>query len=402
MIDVNKKYAPIATDDSRYFIITGGRGSGKSFSVNLMLVLLTYEAGHTILFTRYTLASAYISIIPEFIDKLETLNIFSDFRVTKDEIRNKRSGSKIVFKGIKTSSGDQTANLKSLQGVTTWVMDEAEELVDEDIFDKIDLSVRQQDQRNRVMLILNPTTKEHWIYNRFFEDKGVQEGQNICKGNTTYIHTTYKDNLENLSESYIQQIENIKKRRPEKYKHQMLGGWLSKAEGVIFTNWKVGQFKRVGVSVFGQDYGFASDESTLVETNIDTTNKTIYLKECFYLTQLTTSQIAQLNLKHANTDLIVGDSAEPRLITEVKSKGCNLVPAIKGQGSITYGISLLQDYDLIIDENSINLIKELNNYCWLERKSNTPIDKWNHLLDAVRYAVSYQLQNPNRGKYHVS
>ena len=402
MIEVNKKYAPIATDDSRYFIITGGRGSGKSFSVNLMLVLLTYEAGHTILFTRYTLASAYISIIPEFIDKLETLNIFSDFRVTKDEIRNKRSGSKIVFKGIKTSSGDQTANLKSLQGVTTWVMDEAEELVDEDIFDKIDLSVRQQDKRNRVMLILNPTTKEHWIYNRFFEDKGVQEGQNICKGNTTYIHTTYKDNLENLSESYIQQIENIKKRRPEKYKHQMLGGWLSKAEGVIFTNWKVGQFKRVGVSVFGQDYGFASDESTLVETNIDTTNKTIYLKECFYLTQLTTSQIAQLNLKHANTDLIVGDSAEPRLISEVKSKGCNLVPAIKGQGSITYGISLLQDYDLIIDENSINLIKELNNYCWLERKSNTPIDKWNHLLDAVRYAVSYQLQNPNRGKYHVS
>jgi len=402
VIEVNKKYAPIATDDSRYFIITGGRGSGKSFSVNLMLVLLTYEAGHTILFTRYTLASAYISIIPEFIDKLETLKIFSDFRVTKDEIRNKRSGSKIVFKGIKTSSGDQTANLKSLQGVTTWVMDEAEELMNEDIFDKIDLSVRQQDKRNRVMLILNPTTKEHWIYNRFFEDKGVQEGLNTSKGNTTYIHTTYIDNLENLSESYIQQIENIRQRRPEKYKHQMLGGWLSKAEGVIFNNWKVGQFKKVGVSVFGQDYGWASDESTLIETNIDTANKIIYLRECFYLKGLTTSEIASLNLKHAKTDLIVGDSAEPRLISEVKSKGCNLVSAIKGQGSITYGISLLQDYDLIVDENSINLIKELNNYCWLERKSNTPIDKWNHLLDAVRYAVSYQLQNPNRGKYHVS
>ena len=402
MIEVNKKYAPIATDDSRYFIITGGRGSGKSFSVNLMLVLLTYEAGHTILFTRYTLASAYISIIPEFIDKLETLKIFSDFRVTKDEIRNKRSGSKIVFKGLKTSSGDQTANLKSLQGVTTWVMDEAEELMDEDIFDKIDLSVRQQNKRNRVMLILNPTTKEHWIYNRFFEDKGVQEGLNVSKGNTTYIHTTYKDNLENLSESYIQQIENIRQRRPEKYKHQMLGGWLSKAEGVIFTNWKVGQFKRVGVSVFGQDFGFATDENSLCETNIDSTNKIIYLRECFYIKGLTTSQIADLNLKHAKTDLIVADSAEPRLIYEVKAKGCNIVKSIKGQGSITYGISLLQDYDLVVEENSINLIKELNNYCWLERKSNTPIDKWNHLLDAIRYAVSYQLQNPNRGKYHLS
>jgi len=365
-------------------------------------VLLTYEAGHTILFTRFTLASAYISIIPEFIDKIETLNIQDHFHITKDEIINKMSGSKILFKGIKTSSGDQTANLKSLTNVSTWVMDEAEELVDEGIFDKIDLSVRNLKKQNRVILILNPVTKEHWIYSRFFEDKGIMEGSNTTKENTTYIHTTYLDNIENLSKSYLTQIENIKKRRPEKYRHQMLGGWLAKAEGVIFTNWKIGEFKQIGVSVFGQDYGFASDESTLIETNIDTNNKIIYLKECFYLPRLTTTEIAQLNLKHARTNLIVGDSAEPRLLAEVKAKGCNVVKSIKGQGSITYGISLLQDYDLIIDSNSINLIKELNNYCWLERKSNTPIDKWNHCIDAIRYAVSYQLQNPNRGTYYIS
>lgn len=402
MIDINKKYEPIQQSDSRYFIVTGGRGSGKSFSINLQLVLLTYEAGHTILFTRFTLASAYISIIPEFIDKIETLNIQDHFHITKDEIINKLSGSKILFKGIKTSSGDQTANLKSLTNVSTWVMDEAEELVDESIFDKIDLSVRNLKKQNRVILILNPVTKEHWIYSRFFEDKGVMDGSNTTKDNTTYIHTTYLDNIENLSKSYLTQIENIKKRRPEKYRHQMLGGWLAKAEGVIFTNWKIGEFKQIGVSVFGQDYGFASDSSTLIETNIDTTNKIIYLKECFYLPKLTTTQIAQLNLKHAKTNLIVGDSAEPRLIAEVKAKGCNLIKSIKGQGSITYGISLLQDYDLIIEPNSINLIKELNNYCWLERKSNTPIDKWNHCIDAIRYAVSYQLQNPNRGTYYIS
>ena len=402
MIDINKKYAPIQQSPSRYFIVTGGRGSGKSFSINLQLVLLTYEAGHTILFTRFTLASAYISIIPEFIDKIETLNIQDHFHITKDEIINKMSGSKILFKGIKTSSGDQTANLKSLTNVSTWVMDEAEELVDEGIFDKIDLSVRNLKKQNRVILILNPVTKEHWIYSRFFEDKGIMEGSNTTKENTTYIHTTYLDNIENLSKSYLTQIENIKKRRPEKYRHQMLGGWLAKAEGVIFSNWKIGEFKQIGVSVFGQDYGFASDESTLIETNIDTNNKIIYLKECFYLPRLTTTEIAQLNLKHARTNLIVGDSAEPRLLAEVKAKGCNVVKSIKGQGSITYGISLLQDYDLIIDPNSINLIKELNNYCWLERKSNTPIDKWNHCIDAIRYAVSYQLQNPNRGTYYIS
>ena len=402
MIDINPKYEPIQISDSRYHIVTGGRGSGKSYSINLLLLLLTFEAGHIILFTRLTLSSAYISIIPEFIDKIETLKLQDYFHITKDEIRNKLSGSKIIFKGIRTSSGDQSANLKSLTNVTTWVMDEAEELMDENIFDKIDLSVRNLKQQNRVILILNPVTKEHWIYSRFFEDKGVMSGSNLTKGNTTYIHTTYLDNIENLSQSYLDQIENIKKRRPEKYKHQMQGFWLEKAEGVIFTNWKLGEFKKVGVSVFGQDYGFAADENSLVETNIDTTNKIIYLKECFYLKGLTTSQIAELNLKHANNHLIIGDSAEPRLLHELKAKGCNVMKAIKGQGSITYGISLLQDYDLIVEENSINLIKELNNYSWLEKKSKTPQDKFNHIIDAIRYAVSYQLQNPNRGNYFIS
>ena len=402
MIEVHKKYKEILAKDSRYYIVSGGRGSGKSFSVNALLVLLTYEAGHTILFTRYTLSSAYISIIPEFIEKLEMLGLLGDFHITKDEIKNKRSGSKIIFRGIKTSSGDQTANLKSLTGITTWVVDEAEELTDEQKFDTIDLSVRQQGKQNRVILILNPTTKEHFIYGRFFEDRGVNEGVNMTVENTTYIHTTYLDNKDNLSQSYLDQIEQMKLRRPEKYKQQILGAWLNKAEGVIFDNWTIGEFKHIGTSVWGQDYGFAADPSTLVEVNIDSTNKRIYLKECFYLQRLTTSQISELNIKHARGGLIIGDSAEPRLLSEIKAKGCNVRPSIKGPGSITYGISLLQDYDIIVSPDSTNLIKELNNYSWLEKKSNTPIDKWNHLIDAVRYAVGFQLQNPNRGKYTVS
>jgi len=169
MIELNNKFQPLQQSDSRYFIVTGGRGSSKSYSVNTMLLMLTYEAGHTILFTRYTLTSAYVSIIPEFLDKIETLGLQDHFHITKSEIRNRLSGSSIIFKGIKSSSGDQTANLKSLTNISTWVMDEAEELVDENIFDKIDLSVRNQKVQNRVILILNPTTKEHWIYRRFLK-----------------------------------------------------------------------------------------------------------------------------------------------------------------------------------------------------------------------------------------
>jgi phage terminase large subunit len=400
LITLKNKYLALGSD-SRYFVITGGRGSGKSYSVNLFLLLLTYEVGHTILFTRYTLTSAGVSIIPEFLDKIETFDLSNDFSITKDEIVNLKTGSKILFKGIKTSSGTQTANLKSLSGVTTWVLDEAEELTDEDTFDKIDYSIRAKGIDNRVILILNPTTKEHFIYQRFFENKGMQEGSNMTKGDTTYIHTTYLDNYENLSESFINQIEEMKVRRPQKFKHQILGGWLDKAEGVIFSNWAIGKYEHIGTTIYGQDFGFSNDPTTLVECNIDTSNKRIYINECFSLQGLTTSQIHNLNKQHAKDGLIVADSAEPRLISELSSAGLNIVPTIKGQGSVTFGISLLLDYDLIVTPESVNLIKELNNYCWLEKKSNTPIDNHNHLIDALRYAVSYQLENPNKGTYYV-
>ena len=397
-LKLHRKYLVFNESDARYFIITGGRGSGKSFAINTILLLLTYQAGHTILFTRYTLRSASISIIPEFIEKIELLNKTNDFKITRDEIINKGNGSKIIFRGIKTSSGDQTANLKSLTGITTWVMDEAEELMDEDIFDKIDLSVRNKIQDNRIILILNPTTKEHFIYQRWFESCGIPAGSNVTRNDTTYIHTTYLDNIDNLSKSYIQQIDTMKQRRPERFKHTIEGSWLDKAEGVIYSNWSIGEFKFINKVVYGQDFGFSNDPSTLVKTCSDKQNKIIYVQLCYYQSKLTTSELAQLNVKFAGNDLIVGDSSEPRLINEL-SRSCNIVPAIKGQGSVTYGISMIQDYDLIIDAESTDLIKELNNYVWLERKSQTPVDNYNHALDALRYAVTYQLQSG--GEYYI-
>ena len=398
MLELSNKYNGLFSD-SRYFVVTGGRGSGKSFSINSFLLALTYEVGHVILFTRYTLTSAHVSIIPEFIEKIEIIERYSDFHITKDEIINIKTGSKIIFKGIKTSSGTQTANLKSLAGVTTWVLDEAEELTDEETFDKIDFSIRNKIKDNRVILILNPATKEHFIYQKFFENKGVEAGTNIVKDDVTYIHTTYLDNIENLSKSFLDQIKDIKERRPEKYKHTILGGWLDKAEGVIYNNWRVGPFNNDNGSVFGQDYGFSNDPTTLVETSIDKSKKLIYVKLHIYQTQLVTTELARLNNHFTKGGLIVGDNAEPRLIAELKHQGNNVVPCVKHK--ITEGIEMLRDFEMIIEENSIDLIKELNNYSWLERKSQTPIDKYNHALDALRYAVSYQLSNPNKGNYSI-
>lgn len=399
MIEIKGKYKPLFISDSRYYVVTGGRGSGKSYSIGAFLLMLTYEAGHVILFTRYTLTSAHISIIPEFVDKIEQTDLHSDFHITKDEIINKLTGSKIIFRGIKTSQGTQTANLKSISGVTTWVLDEAEELVDEDIFDKIDFSIRAENKQNRVILVLNPSTKEHFIYKRFFEQNGINEGANITKGDTTYIHTTYLDNKENLSESFLNQIGKIKEQQPDKYNHVILGGWLNKAEGVIFTNWSIGEYVETGFGGFGQDYGFSIDPTTLVEVSIDKDKKTIYVKEHFYKPNLTTSEIYNLNKQYANKGYIVADSAEDRLISELKSKGLNIKPIKKPR--VIERIALLQDYHLVIDPDATNTIKELNNYTWHDKKSETPVDKFNHNLDSLGYIVWDLIAEPNKGKYNI-
>ena len=194
MIEINHKYESLYTSPNRYHLVTGGRGSGKSFVVSLFLCHLTYEVGHVILYTRYTLKSAEISIIPEFKEKIELLKAQSDFYVTADEIVNVRTGSRIIFRGIKTSSGIQTANLKSIHGVTTWVIDEAEELVDKDIYVTINLSISTKGVQNRVIMVMNPVSIDHWIYQSFVKGR---------RDDTNYIHTDYTENKINLHQSFI-------------------------------------------------------------------------------------------------------------------------------------------------------------------------------------------------------
>lgn len=399
-IDLNDKYIPLFKNKTRYNVITGGRGSGKSFGINVFLLNLTYESGHKILFTRYTMSSANTSIIPEFVEKIDMMGVNAHFRITKDEITNMQTGSSIIFKGIRTSSGNQTAALKSLNGITTFVVDEAEELDDEGTFDKIDFSIRSLNKQNRVILILNPTTKEHWIYQRFFLGNIVDEGFNGSKGDTTYIHTTYRDNKDNLSQSFLARILDMKAKRPDKYQHQILGGWLAKAEGTIIRNWKVGDYIQMEKTIYGQDFGFSEDPTTLVKISVDDFNSRVYVKEIYGKTGLSTSDIANMNRAECGLDLIVCDSSEPRLIKELKKKGLNIQPAVKKSGSILSGIALMQDYEIIVDPRSKGVIKEFNNYVWHE-KGVRPIDKFNHFCDAIRYALMRLTASKNKGIYTI-
>ena len=263
---------------TRYHLVTGGRGSGKSFSISLFLLNLTYESGHVILFTRWTMVSAFISIIPEFIEKIELLNKEEDFEITQNEIVNKLTGSKILFKGIKTSQGTATASLKSISGVTTFLLDEAEELVDETVFDRIDLSIRSKDKPNRVILVMNPSYKSHWIYKRW-----VAKPKQDC----TYIHTTYLHNRQNLSKSFLDAADRTKIENLHRYNHLFLGEWLDDAEGMLW-NREIINRSRVAVSprlvrvIVAIDPAASSnmdsDETGIVVCGIDA-NKNGYLIE---------------------------------------------------------------------------------------------------------------------------
>ena len=356
--------------------------------------------GIRILFTRYTMVSAHLSIIPEFLEKISLLGFDDIFSINKSEVLNTSNNSDILFRGIKTSAGNQTASLKSLQGVSCFVLDEAEELIDEDIFDTIDLSIREKDKQNRVILILNPVTKEHWIYNRFFESKGVEAGFNGVKDNVCYIHSTYLDNKENLSTSFLERIKTIKHNNFKKYQHKILGGWLSRAEGVVFDNWSIGEFNPDGLQTScGMDFGFSIDPDSLTEVAIDKRKRKIYLKEHIYKNGLKSQELAQIVLDKVGDKLIIADSAEPRLIADLKHLGVNIKPVKKG--TIESGITRMQDFELVITPESTNIAKELNNYVYADKGSKLYHDSWNHSIDGIRYNVIYHLDNPNAGKYFV-
>ena len=271
---------------------------------------------------------------------------------------------------------------------------------DKDVFDTIDESVRTLGNTNRVIFILNPTTKAHWIYKHFFIENGVNGGWNGTSGDTTYIHTTYLDNKDNLANSWLLKAEKLKARRPKEYQNRFLGGWLDKAKGAIFTNWTMGDFVKTDAYGLGQDYGFSKDASTLVETSIDFDKEIIYVRQCFYKHHLKTNDIYKLNKEFAKDNIIIADLAEGRLIEELSELGNNIERCKKGQGSVAYGIKLIQGFDVIVDPNSIELIEELQNYQWLQRKDGVPMDDWNHLLDAWRYIVTYLNNDRDSGEYY--
>ena len=402
MIVPQENYHPLYEDKEKFIIlITGGRGSGKSFNASTFIERLTFEMTeaekivHQILYTRYTMVSAGMSIIPEMMEKIDLDGTTKYFKTTKTDIVNKMTKSRIMFRGIKTSSGNQTAKLKSIQGITTFVCDEAEEWTNEEEFDKIMLSIRKKGIQNRIIIIMNPCDSNHFIYQKYIEKThklveidGVQV-QISTHPNVLHIHTTYFDNLENLSPEFLKEVGDMKVNNPEKYAHVVIGQWADVAEGAVFKKWGIvkefpRECKKVGI---GQDFGFTNDPSAAVRCGI--IDNRLYVDELFYETDMLSSAIAN-RLKPFSMK-VFADSQDPRLIQEIKNRGVNIYPVDKFPGSIKAGSDKIKDMEFFVTERSYNLITELRKYVWDKDKDgnyiNEPVDEYNHLMDAIRYYV---------------
>lgn len=406
MIVPQEIYHPLYEDKEKFIIlITGGRGSGKSFNASTFIERLTFEMTpvekivHQILYTRYTMVSAGMSIIPEMMEKIELDGTTKYFKTTKTDIVNNMTKSRIMFRGIKTSSGNQTAKLKSIQGITTFVCDEAEEWTSEEEFDKIMLSIRKKGIQNRIIIIMNPCDSNHFIYKKYIEKThklaeidGVQV-QISTHPNVLHIHTTYFDNLENLSPEFLKEVEDMKANNPEKYAHVVIGRGLMSRQvlcsrsGELWMSFQLGQRKWLS----GKTSVYTHDPSASIRCGI--VDNALYLDEVDYRTGLLSSDIIKTlrpwGLK------VIADSADPRLIQEVHNGGIRIYAVEKGAGSVNAGLDKMKSMEIYITKRSYNLQSEFRKYVWAKDKDgnyiNDPEDHDNHGIDAVRYYVLGEL-----------
>ncbi len=246
-MEISSQYRPLWAAKYRYAVISGGRGSGKSVATQAFLRDLSYEAGHKIISTRYTMTSAEKSVVPEFAGKLAWDNspygggtMEKDFELVGRTFSNLQSQSEVAFMGLKTSSGIQTASLKSIEGLTTWHLDEAEELPNDGTeteactFDKVDDSIRKVGANLRTILVWNPSNEDSFVYQRFFKEPNVPIDFNGVKDGVLYIYTSYLDNLKNLHPSFAEKAERTKEANPARYDHIYLGIPIKENEAALW------------------------------------------------------------------------------------------------------------------------------------------------------------------------
>jgi phage terminase large subunit len=244
-----------------------------------------------------------------------------------------------------------------------------------------------QRTEDTIFIDFNPS-HEFWV-----DTEGYRE-----MPDSTIVHSTFKDNYQNLTEGILRDLLNAKRKHDEAESKGEKGYWWNywrvyglglkgQLEGAIFNYWRVGEFDHSLPYIWGMDWG-QSDPHTLIKVAIDNKKMKIYIDEYHYAPLRSSGDVLQLLAKHCKkNELIIADINKGN--ADIILQGYNLVPAHKPPGSVQKGIQDMQDYELIITERSKNVKKELENYIWLDKKGDVPIDAWNHTIDPTRYVLKY-------------
>ena len=381
-IKTNVVFKHLLNSNKKITIEQGGTRSGKTYNI-LLYIIFHYclkNTKKTITICRKTFPAVRGSVMRDFLDILKIHGIYSEVDHNKSSHEYTLNGNRVEFISL-----DQPQKVRGRKRSLLFI-NEANELNFEDWQQLI---FRTEE---KIILDFNPSDEFHWIYDRA-----------IPRDDADFYITTYLDN-EFLNDSIKEEIERLKD-TDETY-WQIYGlGLKGVSKATIFQVKATNTIPEDAEFVsYGADAGYTNDPTVLVSVYKKDLN--LYIKEHIYQTQMTTYDIAnkwrQIGIQR---EPIYFDSAEPRLIEELKRMGFNVRPSLKGSDSINAGIDLLKRFKLHIHEDSHNCLQEFRNYKWQEDRSgkmiNKPIDKNNHTIDAVRYATYSVLSKPNFGKYAI-
>jgi len=392
---VNKVYKPLFFNKSRYTILMGGRGAGRStVASQFALSHLISDQFFRCAIMRYILGDIRNSIFREITDRIDEAEIENSVTINNSLMHIDHGNNSINAVGFKKSSSDQRAKLKSLANYNCVIIEEADEIPEED-FMQLDDSLRTVKGDIKIILLLNPPAKTHWIIRRWF-DLLPSDTQDFYAPklkadiiDTTFIHTSYHDNKLNLDSNATANYENYKTSKPAHY-HNMVRGLVPEVvQGKIYSNWvEIEDIPHEArLERYGVDFGYTNDPTSIVALYYY--NGGYILDEVVYKKGMSNKEIAD-TLNSLKSALVIADSAEPKSIDEIRSYGVNILPAQKGRDSINQGIQYVQDQQISMTKRSRNGWKEYENYAWKINKDgiviNTPIEQWNHFLDGVRYA----------------
>lgn len=373
-LKANIQFEQLLNSQKRFITLQGGTRSGKTFAVCQYIVYLlrTSTKPLTISVIRKTLPAVKASVMRDLISILEDTGDYFAGIHNKAENTFKYKNHLLEFLSV-----DEPQKIRGRKRSIAF-LNEANELTLED-FRQINMRTTQ-----KVIIDFNPSEVTHWIYDEVIPREDCD----------TYI-STYKDNLF-LGDDLVHEIERMKERDPDYWRVYGEGQRAFYSKKQIFNNWRfmpAEQMPEFDNPVIGIDFGFSVDPTSIVL--VQKVNEKLYIKELLYKTGLTNQDIADFLKAGGYSDtLCFYDSAEPKSGEELKRQSILVKPAIKGAGSVNAGISLLKEFDIFVSDDSKNIQKEYNSYFYTELKDGTiinkPVDRYNHSMDAIRYAVYSQ------------